>query len=154
MLCSSDGVDGYLARRHGTTTLGTFLDPLADKVLVLGAMFTLVAVDVFWIVPVVHHRRARARDQPLPHLRRGEGHQRAGEPHRASGRRSPSSSSVGFAIAPLTALDATWLWNGLLWIVGRARGDQRRAVPVAGAGREQGGCAHRMNACTAEVRGA
>jgi hypothetical protein len=23
--------------------------------------------------------------------------------------------SVGFAIAPLTALDAKWLWNGLLW---------------------------------------
>jgi CDP-diacylglycerol--glycerol-3-phosphate 3-phosphatidyltransferase len=24
--------------------------------------------------------------------------------------------SVGFAIAPLTALDAKWLWNGLLWV--------------------------------------
>ena len=24
--------------------------------------------------------------------------------------------AVGFAIAPLTALDAKWLWNGLLWI--------------------------------------
>jgi phosphatidylglycerophosphate synthase len=23
--------------------------------------------------------------------------------------------SVGFAIMPLTALDAKWLWNGLLW---------------------------------------
>ncbi len=53
VLCSSDGIDGFLARRHGTTTLGAFLDPLADKVLVLGAMFTLVTRDVFWIVPVV-----------------------------------------------------------------------------------------------------
>jgi phosphatidylglycerophosphate synthase len=24
--------------------------------------------------------------------------------------------SVGFAIAPLTALDAKWLWNSLLWV--------------------------------------
>ena len=24
--------------------------------------------------------------------------------------------AVGFALLPLTALDATWLWNGLLWI--------------------------------------
>ena len=42
VLCASDGIDGYIARRHGTTRSGAFLDPLADKVLVLGAMFTLV----------------------------------------------------------------------------------------------------------------
>ena len=52
LLCSSDKVDGVLARRHGTTTLGAFLDPLADKILILGAMFTLVSRDVYWIVPV------------------------------------------------------------------------------------------------------
>ena len=53
LLCVSDGIDGYIARRHGTTPLGRFLDPLADKVLVLGAMFTLVSTGVFWVVPVV-----------------------------------------------------------------------------------------------------
>ena len=58
VLSVSDGIDGYLARRHGTTTSGAFLDPLADKVLVLGAMFTLVARDVFWILPVAFGLRA------------------------------------------------------------------------------------------------
>ena len=49
VLCASDGIDGYIARRHGTTRSGAFLDPLADKVLVLGAMFTLVGNGVFWV---------------------------------------------------------------------------------------------------------
>src|SRR5699024_9063245 len=52
VLAFSDGVDGYLARRHGTTRSGAFLDPLADKVRVLGAMFALVAAGRFWVLPV------------------------------------------------------------------------------------------------------
>src|SRR3954447_23186178 len=51
-LCASDGIDGWLARRQGVTRSGAFLDPLADKVLVLGAMVALVAADRFWWVPV------------------------------------------------------------------------------------------------------
>ena len=42
-VAGSDGVDGWLARRHGATRSGAFLDPLADKFLVLGAFFTLAA---------------------------------------------------------------------------------------------------------------
>ena len=52
MLALTDGIDGHLARRHGTTRSGAFLDPLADKVLVLGALFALVAAERFWVVPV------------------------------------------------------------------------------------------------------
>jgi CDP-diacylglycerol--glycerol-3-phosphate 3-phosphatidyltransferase len=51
-LASTDGVDGWLARRHGTTRSGAFLDPLADKFLVLGVMFALVVNDRFWWLPV------------------------------------------------------------------------------------------------------
>ena len=51
-LCVTDGIDGVLARRQGTTRSGAFLDPLADKVLVLGAMIALVANGTFWWVPV------------------------------------------------------------------------------------------------------
>jgi CDP-diacylglycerol--glycerol-3-phosphate 3-phosphatidyltransferase len=36
----------------GTTRSGAFLDPLADKALVLGAMWAIVAAGGFWWVPV------------------------------------------------------------------------------------------------------
>jgi CDP-diacylglycerol---glycerol-3-phosphate 3-phosphatidyltransferase len=42
-VAGSDGLDGWLARRHGTTRSGAFLDPLADKVVVLAAFFVLAA---------------------------------------------------------------------------------------------------------------
>ena len=53
LLCVTDGLDGWLARRHGTTRSGAFLDPLADKVLVLGAMLALVAADRWPLWPIV-----------------------------------------------------------------------------------------------------
>jgi CDP-diacylglycerol--glycerol-3-phosphate 3-phosphatidyltransferase len=51
-LCITDGIDGWVARKQGTTRSGAFLDPLADKVLVLGAMWALVASNRFAVVPV------------------------------------------------------------------------------------------------------
>ena len=52
LLAGTDGADGFVARRQGTTRSGAFLDPLADKVLVLGAMAALVAERRLWWVPV------------------------------------------------------------------------------------------------------
>jgi CDP-diacylglycerol--glycerol-3-phosphate 3-phosphatidyltransferase len=52
VLAGTDGIDGWIARRHGTTRSGAFLDPLADKVLVFGAMVMLVTIDQFWWLPV------------------------------------------------------------------------------------------------------
>lgn len=115
VLCSSDGIDGYLARRHGVTTFGTFLDPLADKVLVLGAMFTLVSRDVFWVVPVVI---IAAREISISLYRTFVGAKGVSVPASkiAKWKTVTQQLAVGFAIMPITALDATWLWKGLLWV--------------------------------------
>jgi CDP-diacylglycerol--glycerol-3-phosphate 3-phosphatidyltransferase len=52
VLAATDGLDGWVARRMGTTRSGAFLDPLADKALVLGAMWAIVAAGGFWWLPV------------------------------------------------------------------------------------------------------
>ncbi len=45
---ATDGLDGYLARRHAATTrLGQWLDPVADKALVAAAIVTLTVLGRF-----------------------------------------------------------------------------------------------------------
>jgi len=115
VLCVSDLFDGYLARRHGSTKSGAFLDPLADKVLVLGAMFTLVSRDVFWVVPVVI---IAAREVIVSIYRVVVGSKGVSVPASRTAKVKTLSQqlAVAFALMPLTALDHTWLWQGLLWL--------------------------------------
>ena len=53
---STDGLDGYLARRRGmVTNLGKILDPIADKALIGGALVTLSALGAvdWWLTALL-----------------------------------------------------------------------------------------------------
>ncbi len=56
-VAASDYFDGIVARRHGTTTSGAFLDPLADKVIVLGGLYAIIISRphgiTFFVVPAI-----------------------------------------------------------------------------------------------------
>jgi CDP-diacylglycerol--glycerol-3-phosphate 3-phosphatidyltransferase len=113
VLCSSDGIDGYIARRRGPTTVGAFLDPLADKVLVLGSMFALVAVDRFpvWPVAVIAFREVAISLYRVYWGRRG-----LAIPARRSAKAKTlvQSLAVGAVLMP-PLTDLTWLADGLLY---------------------------------------
>lgn len=115
LLSVSDFADGFIARRRGPTRSGAFLDPLADKVLILGAMFTLVGRDVFWILPV---GIIAARELVISVYRSVIGTRGVSMPasRTAKYKTLAQQLAVGFALLPLTARDATWLWNGILWL--------------------------------------
>lgn len=50
----TDALDGHIARsRNLVTTFGKFLDPLADKVLVISALMCFVELGVIGAVPVI-----------------------------------------------------------------------------------------------------
>ena len=52
-LASTDFFDGRVARRSNVVSRsGAFLDPLADKIVILGSAYCLVAVERYWWVPV------------------------------------------------------------------------------------------------------
>lgn len=114
-LCITDGIDGNLARRHGTTRSGAFLDPLADKVLVLGGMIALVANDTFWWPPVA---LIAVRELGIQAFRSYWGKKGLAVPATALAKAKTvfQEVAVGFGLLPLTATDASWVATSLLWI--------------------------------------
>jgi CDP-diacylglycerol--glycerol-3-phosphate 3-phosphatidyltransferase len=54
--CVTDYYDGYLARKTGNVTaFGTLMDPIADKILTLGAFLSFVEMEIIpaWMVIII-----------------------------------------------------------------------------------------------------
>lgn len=71
---ATDQIDGWLARRRGTSSpLGKLLDPVADKVLVLAALVMLIGEGVApaWMVAAIVAREIAVSGLRLAALERG-----------------------------------------------------------------------------------
>jgi CDP-diacylglycerol---glycerol-3-phosphate 3-phosphatidyltransferase len=71
---ATDQIDGWLARRQGRTTpLGSLLDPLADKVLVLSTLIVLIDEGIFpgWMVAAIVARELLVSGLRLAAVERG-----------------------------------------------------------------------------------
>lgn len=115
VLAATDGLDGYLARRHGTTRSGAFLDPLADKALVLGAMWAIVTVDGFWWLPVA---LVTAREIAISAFRSYWGRRGLAVPATpgAKVKTVVQAVAVGLALLPYVADNEAWLASTVLWV--------------------------------------
>lgn len=115
VLAGSDGIDGWLARKQGATRSGAFLDPLADKFLVLGAMVVLVIESVFWWLPV---GIIALREVSMSLYRSYMGRRGHSVPARWSAKVKTvvQELAVGFALLPLTAQDHDWVADTALWM--------------------------------------
>jgi CDP-diacylglycerol--glycerol-3-phosphate 3-phosphatidyltransferase len=114
VLCITDGIDGHLARRQGTTRSGAFLDPLADKVLVLGALVALVGEGAFWWLPAAI---IAVRELGIQGFRSFWGRRGLAVPasRLAKGKTVVQELAVGLALIPPIFDDAVWVANVVLW---------------------------------------
>ncbi len=113
LLCVTDGVDGYIARRQGVTSSGAFLDPLADKVLVLGALAALVSRGDLWWLPAT---LIGVREIAVSIYRSRLAQRGISVPARllAKVKTVLTEVAIGFALLPLTT-DAQWWYKSLIW---------------------------------------
>jgi CDP-diacylglycerol--glycerol-3-phosphate 3-phosphatidyltransferase len=120
VLAATDGVDGYIARRQGTTSSGAFLDPLADKFLVVGGLVALVVAGTFWWLPVAI---IAARELVISAYRSYVAKQGVSVPARywAKVKTVVQEVAIGLALLPLAqdvpAVAKTVLWAGVVLAV-------------------------------------
>lgn len=111
----TDYWDGWLARRDGVTRSGAFLDPLADKVLVLGSAFALVAIDEWPILPVAI---IAVREFGISAYRSYWGRRGLAIPARKTAKLKTfiQEVAIGLALMPVIENHATWVALVTLWV--------------------------------------
>jgi CDP-diacylglycerol---glycerol-3-phosphate 3-phosphatidyltransferase len=114
ILACTDGLDGWLARRDGTTRSGAVLDPLADKFLALGGLAALAAENVF---PWVAVGLIAVREVGVSAYRTAAGRRGISLPARQLGKMKTVFQliAVGVALCPSTA-ELSGLSLSLLWM--------------------------------------
>jgi CDP-diacylglycerol--glycerol-3-phosphate 3-phosphatidyltransferase len=111
---STDGLDGWVARKQGTTRSGAFLDPLADKFLVLGVLCALAYIrEVAWL-PVI---LIAIREVSMSLYRTYAGHRGVSIPARQTAKAKTFLQDivVGMALLPPIGLHHAWLVRDFLW---------------------------------------
>lgn len=114
ILACTDGLDGWLARRDGTTRSGAFLDPLADKFLALGGLATLAAKGIFpWVAVTL----IAVREFGISAYRTAAGRRGVSLPARQLGKMKTVFQliAVGVALCPSTA-ELSGLSLSILWM--------------------------------------
>lgn len=109
----TDFLDGRLARRTTPTRVGAFLDPLADKAVVLMAGFGLVAIGRFHWLPVT---LIAVREVAIVVYRSYWGRRGLAVPARTSAKYKTMVQGLAIAAALLPALDdSLWVADAVLW---------------------------------------
>jgi len=111
----TDRVDGVLARRYGTSDLGAFLDPLADKLMVLGSLAVLVGRGWVWWLPAA---LIAAREVAMSWWRSRLARRGVSVPARklAKWKTWSQSCTVALALVPGVVDDARWVLTSALWL--------------------------------------
>ena len=115
VLAASDILDGHLARIRGTVSRwGAFIDPLADKVVVIGTALCLVEVERFDFLPVA---LLALREIFITFYRLLMARKGLSIPARKSAKWKTTVQGVALMIAVLPWLeDSQWFVDFGLWI--------------------------------------
>ena len=109
----TDFLDGRLARRSTPTRVGAFLDPLADKAVILLAGAVLVSIGRFHWLPVAI---IAVRELAITVYRSYWGRRGLAIPARKSGKYKTFVQGIAVAAAICPALDGSlWVADVLLW---------------------------------------
>ena len=118
-LASTDFFDGKVARRANVVSRsGAFLDPLADKVVILGSAYCLVYVDRYWWVPVTI---IAVRELGITAWRTRSAQNGLALPARRSAKYKTAMQGVALAMAVMPTLEnedtliAVMLWIAVAW---------------------------------------